>query len=231
MRDLWLYIERQSPRRPCDIHINFCYSIHFRVEHKIEFRDVDDFNKILYSHSVASHTPTTLETIASSTLLYVDGSKAPFKVYRLDLSESKPKLAPEKQVIPTQQTFVEDMCFVHYGDKQLQVVAARGAGLFAYNAETNKLEWKVNGKVTGMEEAVDVRGITTDGRGHLFVADYKNECIYMFSTSEGQYLGRLMKGVETYGNPGRVYWSPETSTLVAACLLQDKWHLQLITIQ
>ena len=89
----------------------------------------------------------------------------------------------------------------------------------------------MDGQVTGMEEAVDVRAVTTDERGHLFVADYNNECIHMFSTSEGQYLGRLMKGVETIGNPGRVYWSVDTSSLVAACLLRDKWHLQLINIQ
>ena len=130
--------------------------------------------------------------------------KEPFEVYRLDLSESKPKLAAEKQVIHTQQTFIGDICFVHYGDKQLLVVAARDAGLFAYNAGTDKLEWKVEGKVTGMERALDALGVTTNGRGHLFVADDK--CIHMFSTSEGQYLGRLIKRC---GNT----WQPRKSTL------------------
>ena len=209
-------------------HINFCNSIHFRDEQKIEFRDVKDFNKILHSHSVAPHRPTQLDIIESSTLLYLDVSKEPFEVYQLDLSESKPKLAAEKQVIHTQQTFIGDICFVHYGDKQLLAVAAQSVGLFVYNAETDKLEWEMDGEVTGVEEIVHGAGVTTDERGHLFVADYNNECIHMFSTSEGQYLGRLIK---TLGNPGRVHWNTETSSLLAACFLQGKWHLQLINIQ
>ena len=163
--------------------------------------------------------------------MYADGSKESIEVHQLDLSGSSPKTAAGKHVIHTEPDEIGDVCFVQDGDKQLLVAAAGDAGLFAYNTKTDKLEWKVDGNVTGMEEAVDVRGVTTDERGHLFVADYNNEYIHMFSTSEGQYLGRLMKGVETLGNPGRVYWIADTSSLVAACLLQDKWHLKLINIQ
>ena len=89
----------------------------------------------------------------------------------------------------------------------------------------------MEGKVTGMEHALYALGVTTDGRGHLFVADDNNKSIHMFSTSEGQYLGRLIKGVETLGNPARVQWSTETSSLLAACFLQGTWHLQFINIQ
>ena len=124
-----------------------------------------------------------------------------------------------------------DMCFVQDGDKQLLIVAACDAGLFAYNTEMEKLEWKVDGKVSGKEQVLNARGVTTDEYGHLFVADYDNKCIHMFSTSEGQYLGCLIKGVETIGVPARVYWSAETSSLVDACFLQGKWHLQFINIQ
>ena len=172
-----------------------------------------------------------LNTIAASTLIYVDGSRKPFEVHWLDLNELKPKPAAGKSVIHTQLDEIKDICFVQDGVKHLLIVAARDAGLFAYNTETDKLEWKVDDKVSGREKALDARGVTTDEHGHLFVADYTNECIHMFSTSEGYYLGRLIKGVETLGNPGRVHWSADTSSLLAACFLQGKWHLQLINIQ
>ena len=204
--------------------------MHFRNEQKIEFRDVKDFNKVLHSHSVVPHKPGSLATIGASTLIFVDGSKKPYEVYWLDLSESKPKLTAGKHVIHTQLNEVSDISFGQVGDKHLLIVAARQAGLFAYNTETDKLEWKVDGKVSGREKALDAHGVTTDEHGHLFVADYNNECIQMFSTSEGQYLGCLIKGVEIIGVPARVYCSAETSSLLVACW-QGTWHLQLINIQ
>ena len=178
-----------------------------------------DFKKILHAHSVAPRTPTILDKIASSTLLYVDGSKKPFEVYQLDLSESNSKSAAEKPIIHTQQSEIYDMCFVQDGDKHLLVVATGDAGLFAYNTKTDKLEWEVNQKLTGMKQVPCATGVTTDGRGHLFVGDRGNGCIQMFSASDGQYLGHLMKGAETISDPGRIYWSVETSSLVAACSL------------
>ena len=156
----------------------------------------------------------------------MDGSKKPLEVYQLDLSESK-----QKQVIHTQQTIIEDICFVHDGDKQLLIIAVDSDGLFAYNTETNKLEWKMNRKQLEIENEMLFHGVTMDGRGHLFVTDYNNKCVQMFSASDGHYLGRLMKGVETLFKPAGVYWTAETSSLVAACILQGKWHLQCINIQ
>ena len=163
----------------------------------------------------------------------MDGSKKPFQVCRLDLSESKPKPASGKGIIHTQLDDMFDICFVQDGDKQLLVVAAFEAGLFAYNIKRRKLEWKVDGKVDGMEQVLDADGVTTDESGHLLVADSGNECIQMFSASDGQYLGFLMKGVEIIGDPIRVHWSTETSSVLAACSLQDtfSWHLQFINIQ
>ena len=126
-----------------------------------------------------------------------------------------------------------DICFVQDGDKQLLIVGAFEAGLIAYNIKRGKLEWKVDGKMDRMEQVLDAGGVSTDGRGHLLVADSGNECIQMFSASDGHYLGFLMRGVETIGDPIRVHWSPETSSLLTACSLQDtfSWHFQFINIQ
>ena len=215
----------------CNINFILVNLYIFREEKKIEFRDVNDFNKILRSHSVAPHKPTQLDRNAASTLIYSDESTKNIDVHWLDFTGSNPKPPAGKVVIGTELHFIDDICFVQYGDKQLLAVAARKAGLFVYNIRKDKLEWKVDGKVCGMERALRANGVTTDGRGNLFVADRGNECIQMFSASDGQYLGRLMKGVETIGGPFSVQWSAETSSLVAACYLNAEWHLQVINIQ
>ena len=214
------------------VQINIYKSINlFSEEQKIEFRDVNNFNKILHSHSVAPHTPTILETIASSILIYLDVSKEPIEVHWLDLYESKPKAAAGKCVIRTQLSLVRDICIIQNADKQWLVVAGDIEGLFAFNMETGKLEWKVDENVPGMEQIIDANGVTHDGRGHLFVADRNNGCVQMFSLSDGKYLGPLNKGLETICDPGSIYWSSETSSLVVACYLNGKWQLNIINVQ
>ena len=49
-------------------------------------------------------------------------------------------------------------------------------------------------------------GVTTDGRGHLYVADWKNDCVHKFSVSDGLYMGCLLKGSEIAGNPENIRW-------------------------
>ena len=201
------------------------------MEQKIEFRDVKDFNKILLSYPVAPHTPTNLDTIAASTLIYGDISKKPIEIHWLDLSESKAKPAGGKCVIHTEVNEMGGMCFGHNREKQLLFVAAREAGMFAYNTETDKQEWKVVGKVSRMEKALHAGGVTTDGGSNLFVSDKDNGCIQMFSASDGQYLGPLMKGVEIITAPIGVQWNAETSSLVAACYFRHKFHFNVINVQ
>ena len=70
--------------------------------------------------------------------------------------------------------------------------------IHCYNTTTKSLKWSVAGKLPGMKNGLDTKGVTTDGRGHLFVTDgfSGNRCIQMFSISDGQYLGCLIKGGE-----------------------------------
>ena len=161
----------------------------------------------------------------------MDVSKEPTEVHWLDLNECKPKPAAGKPIIQTQLDQMRDMCIIQNADKQLLVIAADIEGLFAFNIETGKLEWKVDEKVSGMEQTIDANGVTHDGHGPLFVADRNNGCLQMFSLSDGEYLGPLQKGLETISDPGSVHWSPEISSLVVACYLEGKWQLNVINVQ
>ena len=207
----------------------FCFS----EEQKIEFRDANDISRILHTHSVAPHLPGKLCTATPSTMLYDDGSKDDSDVHWLDLSDMPPKPATGKGIVHTQQRNMKGMCFVQNGDKQLLIATEwENGSLFAYNTETDKQEWEVKRKLPGMEKDMDTSGVTTDGRGHLFVGDKNgNKSIQMFSVSDGVYLGCLMKDVDAHGAPARISWCESKSSLVAAFFWKGKWHLKVINVQ
>ena len=204
----------------------------------IEFRDTRDFTRTLQIYTVpSSHNPGVICTAAPSVLLYVDASKSPRDVHWLDLSESKPKPAAGKRILRVQQDIFRDMSFTKVGDKELLIVVGGDGGLFAYDTDTEKLEWKVEGALPAMKYKFSAFGVATDGRGHLFVADFANPnkdgngCIQMFSVADGRYLGCLMKDKEQLGNPLRIVWCKNTSSLLAAVLLKGKYYFNVINIQ
>ena len=187
-----------------------------------------DLKKTLWVYSNPQHKPSVVCTGATpSTLLYVDEAKEPRDIYWLDLSDGKPKPAARKRVIHTRQSYIMDMCFTRDGDRHLVVVVDHTQGIFAFNADTGELEWTVCGKLPGMEKYPNACGVTTDGRGHLFVADCDNKCIYMFSVSDGQYLGCLINDLKYLSGPGRLDWCEATSSLICSC----RTDLKVINIE
>ena len=100
--------------------------------------------------------PGVMCTSTPSTLLYVDESKTPREIHWLDLSGKEPKPAPGRKSIHTELRLIKDMCFIQDGDKQLLVAAGENEGLFAYNANKDRLEWKVVGKRRKMNENMDI---------------------------------------------------------------------------
>ena len=186
---------------------------------------------------VAPHKPGVMCAATPSILLYVDASKSPRDVHWLDLSESQPKPAAGKRVIHAQQDIFRDMSFSKDGNKQLLLVAGGDGGLFAYDTEMDKLEWKVEEMLPGMKYKFNAFGVATDGHSHLFVSDFANPhkdgngCLQMFSVTDGQYLGCLMKDKEYLGNPLRIFWCEKMSALLAAVLLKGKYHFSVINVQ
>ena len=109
-----------------------------------------------------------------------------------------------------------DMCVAPDGDEHYLIttenVFNKSLGVYAYNMSIKVLEWSVIGKLEEMEEKIGSFGITTDGRGHLFVCDVNNMCIQMFCVRDGAYMGALM--IRGLGEPYRVEWCEATTALV-----------------
>ena len=116
-------------------------------------------------------------------------------------------------------------------DKRLLIITDSDHGICAYDTEDNKLVWKVKGKLNGMEHRMSPWGVTTDGRGHLFICDMRNECIQVFSVSDGKYEGCVLKkGQKGMGVPRCIRWYHENSSLVVAHKEGDKRNISVIRI-
>ena len=181
------------------------------------------------------HEPSKLCAVTPSILSYVDWAKSQCKIHHLDLSELHTNPSAQGKVIHTQQTHIYNICFVQDGDKQLMIVSGTQddcSKLFAYNTLKDKIEWKLERKPSEMEDYFNPRLVTTDGHGHLFVADLGNQCIQMFHMSDARHMGCLMKCVDTnLVNPYHVCWNQKTSSLVVVCYFRGVFHLNVINVQ
>ena len=179
---------------------------------------MNELKTVIHNHNVNPHKPGHLCVSSSSTLLYQDVSEFPCEVHMLDCSGSRSKPVQGKNVIRTQQNVTSDMYVVQDSDNEFLIatdsgaVVGRSGEICAYNTATDELEWSVKGKLEGMMKKMDPRGVTTDGRGHLFICDTNNECIQMFSIRDGSYMGAVMK--RGLRDPYLIQWCEVTLSLV-----------------
>ena len=125
---------------------------------------------------------------------------------------------------------VRDICFVQRGDKELLVVNRyldNVCEIQAYSTATSTLEWRVRGRLPGMGADVDPLGITTDGRGHLFVCDGANRCIFVVS-ADGKFVGILLRDL---GEPRKIRWCNASESLVVSNKRDEKWNVSVVSVK
>ena len=181
------------------------------------------------SSEASAPSPATL-------LFYVDYLRTPRKVRWLDCGASPPKPAEGCNVTDTMHAVTHDICCCicplnDHDNKRLLIITDSDHGICAYDTKENKLVWKVKGKLNGMEHRMSPWGVTTDGRGHLFICDMRNECIQVFSVSDGKYQGCVLrKGQKGLGVPRCIRWYHENSSLVVAHKEGNKRNISVIRI-
>ena len=110
----------------------------------------------------------------------------------------------------------DDICFAYEGTVKIFSVGCNHYVKFvsAYNVNAKTL-WSLRDfQPDGMKHEMNPSGITTDGRGHLFICDTANECIQIFDT-DGTYLCPVdCNGKLKLGPPERIDWSETESALV-----------------
>ena len=200
------------------------------------FHDIANLDDVVATHEVVDPgKPGVLCSAEVSTLLYVDTSKSPHEVCWLDCTTSPPKPAADKQPIHLQPDVeVNGMCWVNSDGKQFVVYAPNTGGIFAYNTALNRIEWDFKEIPTSIKNnskngIMNVRGLTTDGSGFIFVSDYDNESVLMLTT-DGVYMGTVLDLKDVGGKPGTLCWCESLSSLVVAYEKDKKWAIVTVKL-
>ena len=185
----------------------------------IDFYDVRDLRAVLQSYSVAPDYPGRLCRCPSpGTLVYADCKKDKQVVKWLDCSSYPPSfinIQTNIQVQLADKYFIQDKCLVTDGEKDLLVTTHNYGGVHAYIAGTDELKWRVSKTVGGhLSRGMNAVGVTTNGRGQLFICDVDNSCIQMFST-DGTFLRTVVSsGEQMLGLPLKITFCSRTRSLL-----------------
>ena len=126
-------------------------------------------------------------------------------------------------VTNTKEDYIEDICCVEDSDEPLLMTThSLKRRLCAYNTRVNKREWIIKG--------TNALGVTSDGRGHLFVCDPDKDCVQVYST-DGECRGVLIsKGESGLGKPMKIRWQKKTSSAVIAHVIGNIWHISSVRV-
>ena len=186
----------------------------FVFRSKIEFRDVRNFSTVVYDYSFYS-SDVKMHTSSGTALRFASHT---YKKEHIELQElhcSSLPLYNRDAVIKLDKRFgVGDTCYVQQQWGSLLVLACGVGGVRVYNTLSKRLEWSVNGMLPGVDKVLDVMRITADEDGHVFVLDFNNKCIHLF-TVDGKYMTILLRGGEQgLGEMTRIRWSEGLSALI-----------------
>ena len=200
---------------------------------RIDFYEVNNFQFVKKTLSVAPFKPGRLCTSASSVLLHIDSRKSSEIVRWLDCSTYPPNrfrvthlTSPEGAAVVSAQ----DVCYVAHAGKQILLTTHYMEGVRAFNTATDSLEWTIKGRfAAGMKLPMNARGITADRNGRVFVCDVNNHCVEMFSL-DGRFLGNVMK-FPAWQKPLRIRYSAASSTLYVCHVRKDRSLISALQVQ
>ena len=130
-----------------------------------------------------------------------------------------PEDSPELFTLPDETTY--DSHFPTLGGHIL-LVACGFKGFKAYDVKKKQMEWSIRGNINGLENALDVSRITSDGQESIFVYDKGNGSILVFSF-RGEYVSTLVKaGEQDIGEPTQILWLKALSLLIVAHRKDDE---------
>ena len=107
----------------------------------------------------------------------MDASEREYEVFWVHLYAGQ--LQSMRANAKMEQLIIYDMCT--YYSSFLFIIRGHD-GIYCYTLDTGNIAWSANGRPSGMSHQMKLSGVTTDGRGHLFVCDGDNSCIQMFQS-------------------------------------------------
>ena len=186
----------------------------------MEFRNLNNLQRVIYTHQVSPHEADALSVMPPSTVFFADNQlNKPSQVHRLDCSGSTPTVC--QSYGPYNQYITSLSCLKHLNENLLIIAAPQG--LQAFKLDTSEVTWRKDViHEVRQREIYDSYMIVADTKGRLFVNDVSNKCIQMFSVSDGQYLGCLIKeGEYGLGELGKMCFSESNSKLAVISIRKD----------
>ena len=205
---------------------------------KIEFREINDLDKVASSYYVRQCRPGRICTSSASSsssdmLLFVDHKQHPREAKWLDCSKSPPEPAEDAGSVHVQHDIVWDLCcctFMKNSNQRLLITTGGFDGVNAHNTGTDKLEWSVKGGLSGVGDEMTAEGVTSDGHGHLFVSDENNKCVHVFSIS-GDHVGTVLhEGEQGLGRPRLIHWCDSSFSLIVAHIIDEQYCLSQVEV-
>ena len=199
------------------------------VETKLSFEvQIDDFNKVLCTHSVTSHKPGRLCKVSPSIIMYENTSAEAHEFHSLVCSGDEP--IPMLGEIHTNITAdIEDICCTEHDGEKLLIVADEDEVIHVCNTATEELKWIMKERKQYQQKRFKPLGVAADERGHLFVSDEISKCIQMFSVSDGQHLGRI--GLDGKQSIEFIQWRETTSSLVVVYKKDNEYRITDFVVQ
>ena len=195
----------------------------YRSRKEIEFRPVEDLDRVMYTFSVDPDEPHVLcsEMVITSVgfnisspveFLYHNVQKRPHTVRKVNCGTKPPTRKWQINISHDAQGEVSCMCT----SRDLLVITRGREGVFCYTLRDNMM-WKVSGQLPDMESNIDARGVTADDRGHLFVCDRENSCVHELFAEDGKHLGVVVReGQEGVGKLYNAAFHQNSASLVVA---------------
>ena len=194
----------------------------------MEFRSVDNLQKIVLDFTTAPRQPVKLSSLSPTSLMYLDSSSS--SLVPLDCHSSPPSHGPARGKLPKDE--VTDMCCVNGKDSKLVIIVFKDGKLCAFNVLSSKLQWQAKQEMPHpqvSQQPLKAVGVTTDGRGNLFVSDLGNKWVQRFSL-DGKYLGRVVYFYNIQQpnivNPiSHIRWVNKYSSLIVASLSLKQYYV------
>ena len=197
---------------------------------RLEFRDPNNLETIIYTHSAAPHKPYELCAAPPSMLFYVDNQHTNMSnIHRLDCSGATPTLC--QSIGPYDHSIYFISCMKYINENLLAITVEKG--LRTFQIDTGSVKWeKKDIQLPGQNENCKLSYMAADRKGHLFVKDLNNKCIQMFSASDGQYLGCLIKeGEQGLGELRQICFNASQSQLFVSHRKDGKMFIAGFNVQ
>ena len=107
-----------------------------------------------------------------------------------------------------------DMTVVRHKKHDLLVITTHAGKMMAVDIRSDRCQWQASEYIPNKRYPLRAMGVTADCNGHLFVRDWNNGCIHLYSV-DGKFVKTLLeKGDHGIQTIRRIRWCDKNSSLI-----------------